>query len=92
MLSLWLLIVERMYFIISSEECTVKLHLLFLTHVIEREIVKLFKCGPCTYQLIKFSPVLRFNYFIMKPILLSLHKNFVPDGWQPVGQGSVSLA
>jgi hypothetical protein len=69
-MSLWLLTVERMYFITSSEECTVKLQLLFLTHVLEREIVKLCKCGPCTYQLVKFSPAVRCIYFIMKPILL----------------------
>jgi len=69
-----------MYFITSSEECTMKLQLVILTHVMEREIVKLFKCGPCTYQLIKFSPVLGFNYFFMKPILLFLHKNIVSDG------------
>jgi len=91
-MSLWLLSVERMYFITSSEQYTMKLQLLFLTHVMERETAKLFKCGPCTYQLIKFSPVLKYNYFIMKPILLSLHENVVPDEWQPVGQGSVSLA
>jgi len=80
------------YFITSGEECTVKLELLFLTHVLEREIVKLFKCGPSTYQSVKFNPVLRCDYFIMKPILLSLHKNVLPNGRQPVGQGSVSLA
>lgn len=55
-----------------------KLQLLFLSHVMEKEIVKLFKCGPFTYQLVKFSPVLRCNYFIMTPILFSLHKNVVP--------------
>jgi hypothetical protein len=27
----------------------------------------------------------------MKPILVSIYKNVVPDRWQPVGQGGVSL-
>lgn len=39
MLSMWLLIVERMYFIISSENSTVKLQFVFLTRVLEREVV-----------------------------------------------------